>query len=425
MKKNCFLLFLIIVSFYSDIKAQKDQINVDHIRTLIVNRNGRWQDPPIIQLHSNDFIHISFDDLTHEYKRYIYKIEHCDAEWNVTESLLESDYIEGFNGTLSIDDYQYSINTTQLYTHYSLQIPNNNIKPLISGNYRLLVYEDNDYESSTEGKKPVVVAHFFIMEPHVSVACKITTNTDVDWNEKHQQIDLTVNCQTLPVREHQKEIYTVIRQNRRWDNAVSLMKPNYSVGNILKWEHNKRLIFKAGNEFRRFEMESLKSPSMGVDKIQWFSPYYHAVLFEDTPRRNYIYDEDQNGQYIIHNEKRYNNNIESDYAFIHFTLKTPEKLPGRVYLNGLWTNDNFNNNNYQLIYNEVNHSYEITCLMKQGYYNYQYIYMPDNIDLDMLSIEGDYYQTENEYDVFVYFRPIGGRYDQLVGYSTYIFNPNK
>ena len=421
---NRLLFFLLGCVVFATTLAQKDQIHVDHIKTLVVNKNNRWQDAPVIRLKSTDYIQLSFDDLTHEYKRYIYIVEHCDAQWNTTEGLFESDYIEGFNGSQPIENYQYSVNTTQLYTHYALRIPNSNIKPLVSGNYRVRIYEDDDYENETEEKEPVITVHFQVVEPIANIRAALSTNTDIDWNEAHQQMTLSVDYGSLVVRNPEQEIYTVIRQNRRWDNAVIAPKPNYVLNKQLKWEHNRQLIFDGGNEYRRFELESMRYASMGVEKIRWHDPFYHVTLFSGQVRKNYVYDEDQDGKYIIHNEKRQNDNIESDYAFIHFTLQYPDKLHGKVYLNGGWTHDNLSPE-YELHYNEQARCYEASVFLKQGYYNYQYIYQPASRSEENPYIEGNFYQTENEYDVFVYYRSPIEKYDRLIGYATYTFNPNK
>lgn len=391
--------------------AQRNEIYRNSIRTLQVICGEKWQDMPIMQLNDNNVdnvINIDFDDLTHTYCRYTYKIEHCEADWSVTNSLFPSDYIEGFHSDNTIDDVIESINTNVIYTHYRIKIPNEKCRLKMSGNYKLTVIDDNDGDE-------VLAAYFMVAENATNVSMSVSTNTDIDTNKSHQQIEINLNYNGLRVTDPQRQIKTAVLQNGRWDNAKINVRQNYSTTNGLQWTHNRGLIFDAGNEYHKFETLSTSHPTLGVDHIAWDGQNYHAYLVEDVPRPNYLYDEDANGAFFIRNSD--NNEIERtcDYMYVHFILNTPQKECGEVYLNGMWTYDRFLPE-YKMSYNSEKKRYEGTVLLKQGYYSYQYVKIDNNEIPTIMPTEGSYFQTENKYQSLIYYRGNEDRTDRLVGY---------
>ena len=175
-----------------DVMAQRHEILSDNIASLQVVAGDDWLSPPITMLHGGDPINVSFDDLTHEYRRYAYRLEHCEADWSVSTELFASDFCEGFNEDNIIDDVTESINTNTLYTHYRLQIPNENCKIKMSGNYKLTVYDENTGEE-------VMNACFMVVDPKVNVRLGVTSNTDIDTNKSHQQVSMDLNFSGIKV----------------------------------------------------------------------------------------------------------------------------------------------------------------------------------------------------------------------------------
>ena len=183
----------------------------------------------------------------------------------------------------------------------------------------------------------------------------------------------------------------------------------------LQWAHNRRLIFTAGNEYRKFETLDPSHPTMGIESVSWDDTHYHAFIWPDEPRPNYIYDEDANGAFYIRNSDNIENDIASDYILTHFTLII-DRQPGDIFVSGKWTNES-TNNRYRMSYNELHKQYEATILLKQGYYSYRYLTQHSDGTMTPLSTEGCFYQTENTYQALIYYRPIGTRTDRLVGYA--------
>lgn len=406
MKKILFIslfAFAVVLSY-----GQRNEVFVPHIKTLQVIVNDDWLLPPVVNLNSPDFLHINFDELTHEYHRYIYSIKHCNADWTPS-GLMEIDYLNGFNNN-PIDDYKPSFNTTMLYTHYWLRIPNENVQIIASGNYIVSVFRDDDPNT------PVLNACFSVLDQQVKVSASVSSNTDIDTNASHQQVSFNVNYQGYGINTPQSEVKVQVFQNLRTDNMVTGITPTYVSPGLLQYVHNRQLIFDAGNEYRRFEITNVHYATQGVDKIEYFAPYYHAVLYPDQPRINYSFDIDQNGRYYIRYDLAEDNETEADYLFVHFALDMPQPLPGGdFYLQGEFTYDRFNADS-KLSYNPQDGAYEGVQLLKQGAYNYLYLFVPDGSTKGSTAqASGNFYETENEYLILVYHRPFGGRYDKLIG----------
>ncbi|BEG98352.1 DUF5103 domain-containing protein [Bacteroides sedimenti] len=390
-------------------KAQHNEVYSSKIQSLQVKVNDNWLAPPVISLNSDDIVEISFDELSHEYHRFQYVISHCNADWTPSD-LNEIDYLEGFNNS-PIEDYKNSLNTTMLYTHYRLSLPNEQVKLKVSGNYVVTIFDDDD------SSKPICKAYFSVVEKKVAIAASVSSNTDIDTNKSHQQVSFKVNYNGYTIRNPQNEVKIKVMQNLREDNCVTNVQPSYVSPTELRYEYNRDLIFEAGNEYRRFEMVSIRHAARGIQTIRYFAPYYHTILFPDEVRnRNYSFDKDQNGRYYVRYDLGNNNDIDADYMFVHFSFPWKGLLPdGDLYLQGSFTNDNFTDN-YRLTYNPETQSFESTQLLKQGAYNYQYLFVPTKSNKATGALtEGNFYETENEYLILIYHRPFGERYDKLIG----------
>lgn len=385
--------------------AQQSYTFSEHFRSLQVSVDGNKLAPPILTMGKHQHLTIEFDEMSHDYHRLTYHIEHCNADWTPTEGIFESDFLSGFNDQ-PIEDYENSFNTSQLYTHYRLALPNPETSLLLSGNYRVTIYEDDDRD------EPLLQAEFCIVEPSMNIMATISGNTDIDFNESHQQVSYSVNYGANRVVDPLRELHTVVMQNRRQDNKVVDLKPNIQKSNGIEFSYQRALIFPAGNEFHKFEILDVQKPGMNIDNMRWYEPYYHATLYADRPARNYVYDEDRNGGFIMRNDDDGEDNITSEYIWVHFTLQCPRPLPGGdIYVYGHWSNGT-SDPDCRMQWNEEAKQYEAAVYLKQGYYNYMYL------QENGAAPDGNFYETENEYIILVYHRPQGGRYDKLVGYRS-------
>lgn len=410
--KKVLLSFIFGLALPCAVSAQRHEIKDGNIRSLQVTADQKWQELPITILNAGK-ISIDFDDLTHTYRRMTYRLEHCEADWQPSTGLFDSDVAEGFLSGNTIDDVKESTLTNTLYTHYHLDIPNSKCRPRLSGNYRLSVYDDNFAD------QPLLTACFMLTEPvehSMGVRLAITTQTDRTINDRHQQVDMQIDYGNYTVSNPQRQIRTVVMQNRNWLDARWNSKPQYVMPDGLRWTHNQDYIFCAGNEYRKFEILSTDAASMGIDRISWDGKDYHVYPFATSPFLNYVYDEDADGAFLIRNSDNTDVNTTSDYVQTHFRLNVPAPYPCRLYLDGDWTCNRLLPA-YEMSYQPEGKYYEAVVPLKFGYYNYQFLTADEHGKLSSFRIDSCHYQTENSYQALVFFRPQGGRTDRLVGYA--------
>ncbi|MGM9699638.1 MAG: DUF5103 domain-containing protein [Prevotella sp.] len=408
--KYYFIAFIIMLT--ANLAQAQGKIFSKNVNTLEIVADDDFMSPPVITLDGEKKVNVSFDEMSHDYHRLIYHIEHCNPDWSTTTDLLESDFLEGFNDIV-IDDYENSINTTVLYTHYSFTVPNEKCQLKLSGNYRITVIDDDSGEQLLE-------ARLMIVDQKTDLMLNATTNTDIDVNKSHQQLSMTLNYHHLNVTNPDEEIFTIVTQNERNDNMRINVRPTMRNSEGMEWSHNRNLIFDGGNEYRKFETLSLSHPTMGIDEIWWDGANYNAFPFIAEPRRNYVYDVDANGAFYIRNSDNSENETTCDYVYVNYRLKTGDRPFGNVVINGKWTN-HADKNLYVAKYNDEDDCYSLRILQKQGYYSYQYLFSDNNGNSSQLESEGNFHETENKYQAYVYFKGQGQRYWQLVGYRQLLF----
>ena len=403
-------IFLTLFSVLSEVaSAQFTQTGSPSVHSPRMELNGEWGSLPVMALGSDDVMHFSFDEMSHTYRRFIYRVTHCNADWTPSD-ISEIDFLEGFNG-MPVEEWENSVNTTQLYTHYRFSIPNDDVTLLLSGNYRVEVVDD-------ELDEVVLVYCFSVVEPRVSVDAAVSGNTDLTLNEGQQQLSFVVRYGGHAIADPSSEIIPVVYQNRRFDSAVAAIKPTYMTGTSLEYVHNESLIFNAGNEYRRFELTDPDSPGMNVEEVGLYGDEYHALLYIDKRRvthSNYI---DENGRYYVKTREGYGSPIEADYVYVHFALDVPYREGGDFYLLGDLCGNGLSPLG-RLDYDAEGGYYHTTQLLKLGLYNYMYVWVPaDDGVAETYPAEGDFYMTGNEYLIYIYHREFGARYDRLVGIGS-------
>ena len=386
----------------------------NNVRSLKVSLASNMYIPPVLMMNGDDRLVVNFDYLDYDVHYLRYSVTHCNADWQPSQ-LVESEYVSGFNYA-DIDDYEQSSATYVHYYNYQFMLPNADMEFLVSGNYLLTVYEQDDPDDI------LFQTRFSVSEGKVGVYPTATSRTDIEYNNRFQQLSFDVRFKPGEIKDPYSELTCVVTQNSRQDNAVVVKRP-LSVGvDFVTYDHNRDLIFPAGNEFRRFETVNAHNINMGVQSIRYYEPMYHATLMVDEPRNElqYLYDKTQFGRFTIRNAEAYNENpLEADYMITHFTLDTGGKLNGgNVWLYGEFT-QGYPDSQTMMKYDASSGCYTADLLLKQGAYNYEYLWLPDGTTVGQTGrIEGDHYETVNEYLVMVYDRPMGERYDRLVGYGV-------
>lgn len=391
--------------------AQRNIIHdTENFRSLQLIVRGDPLLSPILEWGKSMSMSIEFDEMSHDYRRLYYHIDHCEADWSVSDEIFESYYLAGLNDQL-IEDYEKSFNTNQIYTHYRLRLPQQDTRVLLSGNYRVSIYDEDD-----DDKTPLLSAEFCVVDKRMNTSIQVTDNTDIDFQREHQQLSIALGYGSLRVNDPYRELQVFVTQNRRPDLRIQV-KPNMLKNGGCEFTHLRDLIFPAGNECHNFEvLDVRRSANIRVDNMRWYAPYYHATLYEERPTHNYVYQRDQNGAFVIRNIDNEDNHITSEYVFVHFRLKTPPITSGGpIYVQGNWAN-NWPDDAYKMEYDQEAGEYHAAIYLKQGYYDYRFLQVENGRGTSTRT-DGNFYQTENEYQVLVYYKPLGSRYTQLVGFT--------
>lgn len=384
----------------------------DSFRTLQTKVNGNDQLPPVIMMGSDDRLTVSFDELASERRYMRYELIHCNAAWHA-DALLPAEYVDGFNEA-TVDLYSYSQATLVQYVHYEIVIPDPDLDIKLSGNYLLRIYDESDPATT------LLQTRFSVVESAMTARAEVTSRTDIDYNDSHQQLTVAVDTKGIDVSNMINDIIIEVTQNGRTDNAVRINRPTRIAGTTAIWEHSPQLIFPAGNEYRRMEIVSTTYPGMHVADIVYADPIYHFRLAADRTRATmpYSFDSTQKGRFRIREFNSDDSDIEADYAMTHFTLDIPEMHGADIFLDGDFTQRRFGPESL-MVYNRVSGLYEASVLLKQGAYNYQYLTVPHGSSTGFTAeIEGDFYPTANEYIVKVFYREPGSRYDRLVAVTS-------
>jgi len=381
-----------------------------NIHTVLLHKEGFEMAMPIILLNSDQRLELTFDDLDVSLKQYRFTIRHCTSEWETSEGISVSDYIDGVTDE-SIDDFSYSYNTTVEYIHYKAFIPSQNLRPRLSGNYLLIVF-------TNDPGFPVFTRRFMVVEPSpVSVVAEVIQSETPMESISHQQVSFLVNHPGLFLSNPQKELKIIIMQNERWDNAIRNPKPRFVRSSQLDFSYDPSISFGGGNEFRTVDIKSLRYQSENIRVIDWDGAY-QVYLLEDQSRarKPYILYKDINGRMVIENDEyAENSEVEADYAWVHFSLPSSAFIPGgKLYVIGALTDYRLAPPN-EMVYDPKRKAYQCSLLLKQGYYGYIYVFTPEGSSVgDQGFFEGNHWETENQYTIFVYYHPLSGLYDQLI-----------
>ena len=422
-KKLSFLIIIILFSCNSNKKISKSDIGIKsenknknnpisinkkkyNIQTVLLHQKDNQRSKPIINLNSNDILELSFDDLNDKISQLFYSIEHYSFDWEKSD-LLISEFVRGFSQN-EVIDYEYSFNTLRKYIHYSVLFPSKNFNPIISGNYKIHVFDN--YGDTIISKK------FMVIEKKINIESRVKRATLANDRKTKHEIDFTIKHPNLIVDDPFTDIEVVIQQNNNL-NVLKDLKPIYVKNNELIYDYNDENTFFGLNEYRNFSTESIRYFSEKVKNITIDSNNITVTLFEDLKKsfNNYSIEPDINGDFIIKSQKAWNSSNEAEYLKVIFSLKNELLENQDIYIVGK-LNDSRLNKKFKLEYNYEKKKYSKSILLKQGYYNYHY--QTHDTLKNIYSIndfEGSYYQTRNDYYIYVYHKEIGERYYKLIG----------
>jgi hypothetical protein len=409
-----YLFSLLLVLIAAGLRSQMpDSTYMSNIYSTKLFIKGNQLAYPILTLNGNEQLELFFDDLDGDVKTYYYTYQLCNADWTPVQ-ISTFDYIRGFAQN-QITEYHFSSLALIRYTHYHIVLPENNSRLTLSGNYLLKVYLNNDTSKLAFTKRILVVQNA------VSISAQVITPMNPQISNTHQKLQFTVNSKALPISNPFQQIHVVVLQNYRWDNAVTLNKPSFYSGTTYEYNSDETPVFPGGNQWRWIDLQSFRFQSDRIAKVDYLKngDVIYAKPDRDRSGQPYYFYQDNNGKYFIQTTDLIDPNWQADYGRVRFVFVPPDNLPlegKELYLLGEFTGYQLNGASH-MVFNQSSGAYEGSALLKMGLYNYAYVTVNSGEYHGIPSFEiteGNHFETENNYDILVYYRALGGRADQLV-----------
>lgn len=420
MRSYFLLSFFFIGAYCAEAQPQfeklvyEDRVYADHIRSVQFYIDGFPLDDPIINIDDQNRLSLLFDDINNQVEDYFYTIIHCDMDWNPSR-LNSMEYLDGF-AEERIDNYEFSFKTLVPYINYALRFPNQDMAYTKTGNYLLVVYK-RDRQNI-----PIISRRFVVYDTKLLMEGRLSRPTKVSKQRTHQEIDFTVyRDPKFIIQNPMQSLRAAVLQNGRWDNAITDLKPIFIRGNEFVFDYQDKIVFPAGKEFRFIDLRSLRYRNFNIAEIIE-RPNGHDVFMKTDRERGleaYLRINDANGKFTIENQDRGDAFLSADYADVIFSYKVSDpSFDKDIYLRGSF-NDWQLSPTYRMVFNDRINAYVLKVPLKQGYYNYEYVYLDPAASIpeaDISISEGHWHETENNYTLLLYYRPFGARYDQVIGY---------
>ncbi|MCK9447509.1 MAG: DUF5103 domain-containing protein [Bacteroidales bacterium] len=392
----------------------EDKIYQETVQTVVLYPEDDPLSYPLIQLHEPELLQLKFDVLGDMAYVYQYTIVHCTFDWKPS-NLRAIEYIEGFEDD-RILDYRFSLNTLTPYVHYDFKFPTSYLKPILSGNYLLVVY-DGQLTSETV----LFTKRFMVSDPVVGIQASIPQHPrNPAYTNTAQQLDVEIHAAGFFTGKPMQAFQLVMMQNSRWDNIKSGLRPSHTYTDKLTYEYMDETVFEAANQWRNFDMKSFKYQSERIERIFVEPEYYTVRLWADQSRirKAHLSEPDLFGRKLIQARHDQDTDIEGDYAWVEFFLNYEAPLThGEIYVIGA-LNDGLINRTNRMAYNYKLKGYQLSLFLKQGYYNYLYaIREPEQSFASTELTEGNHWDTQNEYLILFYYNQPGTAYDQLIGHK--------
>jgi hypothetical protein len=396
---------LLLISFFTFAQVEKEIDPPFNIKTITFVQNNQNS---IALFGLNEPFEIQFDDLYGNEANYYYEIVHCNYDWKHSD-LSKNEYLQGFDG-IRIQEYTNSLNALQLYSHYRIGFPNRNTQLLVSGNYMIKILN--------EDREVVFSRKLMIYENLVTVPMQIKRPRTINDVNYKQNLDFSIKSPNLLFQSPLQNVKVLLLQNGKLNEAITNIKPMFTIGNDLIYKYDTETQFWGGNEFLYFENKIIRASTNFIARVDASNGVYNTHLYTNEARTNkaYTYNPDANGNFVPLNANAGNNAIEADYSWVFFTLSAPSFYEKKnIYINGMFNNYALSDE-FKMDYNQEKGIYEKAIMIKQGFTNYQYVVADQNKKIDYENaIDGNFWQTENNYFAIIYYRENNQRYDRIIG----------
>jgi hypothetical protein len=401
MRRNILIFFFLL---YGVINAAGIEI-----KSLKVYSTGDETSFPLIDAKAEpkQTVTIEFDVNSNSPPNFNIVFRFCDKNWKPYEDafLLNQRY----NTEYYLNFQRLPLHIEGARYHYTGAFPNKNVTFPFSGKWKFYVVDSYDPAIVfAEGSfyvvypeiKPITVLHkerFQGNEPDIpALARTISINTEF----------------RIPDSLYPSEIMGVeIIENRKIGYPVIIDPAHTNDERFYEWNGNDEFKFIArnirpGNEYRQTDLRDYN-----IYNAKEVYAQYDGIETSDFFHKR---KKDLNGGSILTNYK-------SDYAeylYVTFRIRPPEDIQTPVYLTGAF-------NNWRILpeyemYDDNGLLY-LTLELKRGIYDYQYVTAYDITQPDWYILEGNFWETVNEYHIFIYYKsPEYGSYHKIIGYNKII-----
>lgn len=407
MPSKVLLLFFLLGFFFSSEAQIIEKIEPHHIRTIQFRGGTDQSKLPITRL--GETLTLSFDDINGDEEDYYYKITHHNFDWSESD-LSKGEFLDGFDD-VRIETYENSLNTLQIYSHYTLTIPNRETRRIKkTGNYLLSLY---NYDGEL-----VFTRKFIVIQNEVKVSVEVKRSRNLSFIETKQSVQFTIDSPNFLLINPKESVKTMVLQNSNLKSAITNLKPQYTIGSELIYRYDQESSFYAGNEFLFFDSKELRGTNNSIRRVELTDIYNHFLYTRlsraDVP---YTYAPDINGNFVVRSFRAERQSIEAEYIRMHFNLNYYEDIGDKeLHIYGNFNNWCIDESTY-MRYDDEADSYKNSRLFKQGFYNYRFVLVDRDGSVDEAAVGGSFWQTENDYTVLVYYRGPGERFDRVIGYG--------
>ncbi len=390
----------IIVAQGIIIKSLRCYSSVDETSFPIISKDG-----------DQSSITIDFDMQAVQYPNLAIHFRFCDSNWQPYDNVFLLNPIYNTENNIYLERLPLNIRGAQY--HYKGTFPNQNVTFPFSGKWKYFIVDQFDRRKIfAEGK-------FFVVNPEIRVNTKLFRETLQNRFDESSMMNRTVALQTsfiLPdslFHVHLKRVEIFV--NRKMDYPIIIEKFANTPDQFFEWNASNRFSFLTRNIYPMNEYRSTDTRDYNVYNSSLVHAKFGEIETSDffSKRRR-----DYNGGSFLLNHRNEN----ADYLEVQFRMRPPEEITKPIFLVG-----SFNNwkvlPEYEMF--DDNGLLNISVELKRGYYEYQYVTADlrngrvENIDWNIL--EGNFYETVNEYHIFLYYEEQDkGNYDKIIGYSKII-----
>lgn len=386
--------------YESGFALSQQQPPPSNIQSIKLAPQGNSNGAPVIELNSSQKLTLSFDYLGGQSRQFRVSVSHRRQDWQESP-ITPSTYLDSFSSAY-IQNAKSSISNKPPYRHVEYSFPNNSLKPAVSGNYFIEVY---DYESGNL----LFSMPFFISEEKGNIETNIDRLYASSKNGRPLHQLYSIFEYPSFVEFPQFDLSMSFVQNRFWGRTKTPEFLDTITPGQLQGRLSRDQSYIGNFEFNTLNLGDFNADGQQIVEYQPGSTPPKVILRRDTPNL------DLPSQYLpLSSLRKSLDDRSSDYARVQFSLESgnltnPED---EIYIVGQFNNWMISELN-KMTYNYDSQLWTGEALIKQGTYAYKYVVVRNN-RIDDLALDQGFLSNRQEYMTFVYFKDPDKNFDRLL-----------